>query len=104
QERIKTLLEDIEVDPMRLAQEVAIMADRSDVTEELVRIRSHFDQFRGLTDTDGAVGRKFDFLIQEMHREANTMGSKAGDAFISHKVVDIKCELEKMREQVQNVE
>jgi len=105
QERIKTLLEDIEVDPMRLAQEVAIMADRSDVTEELVRIRSHFDQFRGLTDTDGAIGRKLDFLIQEMHREANTIGSKAGgDAFISHKVVDIKCELEKMREQVQNVE
>jgi uncharacterized protein (TIGR00255 family) len=104
QERIKTLLEDIEIDPMRLAQEVAIMADRSDVTEELVRIRSHVDQFRGLTDTDGAIGRKLDFLIQEMHREANTMGSKAGDALISHKVVDIKCELEKMREQVQNVE
>ena len=104
QERIKALLEDIELDPMRLAQEVAIMADRSDVTEELVRIRSHFDQFRGLTDTDGAIGRKLDFLIQEMHREANTIGSKAGDTFISHKVVDIKCELEKMREQVQNVE
>jgi uncharacterized protein (TIGR00255 family) len=105
QEKIKTLLEDIEADPMRLAQEVAIMADRSDVTEELVRIRSHFDQFRGLTDTDGAIGRKLDFLIQEMHREANTIGSKAGgDTFISHKVVDIKCELEKMREQVQNIE
>ncbi len=104
QERIKTLLVDIEVDPIRLAQEVAIMADRSDVTEELVRIRSHIDQFRRLTGTDVAVGRKLDFLIQEMHREANTIGSKAGDAFISHKVVDIKCELEKMREQVQNIE
>ncbi|MEW5948071.1 MAG: YicC/YloC family endoribonuclease [Thermodesulfobacteriota bacterium] len=104
EERIKALLEDIDVDPMRLAQEVAIMADRSDVTEELVRIRSHFDQFRGLAHTDEAIGRKLDFLIQEMHREANTIGSKAGDAFISHKVVDIKSELEKMREQVQNVE
>lgn len=104
QERIKTLLEDIEVDPIRLAQEIAIMADRSDVTEELVRIGSHIDQFRELMDTDGPVGRRFDFLIQEMHREANTIGSKAGDAFISHKVVDIKFELEKMREQVQNIE
>lgn len=102
--RIKTLLQDIKVDEGRLAQEIAIMADRSDLTEELVRMESHIDQFRELINMDGPAGRRLDFLIQEMHREANTIGSKSGDAFISHKVVDMKYELEKMREQVQNIE
>ncbi len=103
-DRIANLVEDTKVDEARLAQEIAIMADRSDVTEELVRLESHIDQFRRLIDAGKAIGRRLDFLIQEMYREVNTIGSKAGDAFISHKVVDMKYELEKIREQVQNIE
>lgn len=103
-QRIVNLLEEAEVDPMRFNQEVAIIAERSDITEEVVRLKSHVDQFRNLMEAEGPVGRRLDFLIQEMHREANTMGSKAIDASISHTAVDIKSELEKMREQVQNVE
>lgn len=93
-------------DPLRLAQEIALLADRSDVTEELTRLASHMAQFRKLlADARGeALGRKLDFLLQEMGREANTIASKAMDADISHDVVDIKAELEKIREQVQNIE
>ena len=93
-------------DPMRLAQEIAILAERTDVTEELTRLDSHMKQFRTLmTDTNGeAVGRKLDFMIQEMGREVNTIASKAMDAEISMDVVNIKAELEKIREQVQNIE
>lgn len=92
------------IDPDRLAQEVALIADRSDVTEELTRLSSHFAQAKTLLDAKEPVGRKLDFLLQEMHRETNTIGSKSGDARISALVVEMKAELEKMREQVQNVE
>jgi uncharacterized protein (TIGR00255 family) len=91
-------------DPGRLETELALMADRSDVTEELVRLASHFDQFEGLLADNAPVGRRLEFLLQEMSREANTLGSKSQDVKLSHLVVDIKSQLEKIREQVQNVE
>ncbi len=93
-------------DPVRLAQEIAILAERTDVTEELTRLGSHMVQFRALlADQSGeAIGRKLDFLLQEMGRETNTIASKAMDAQISMSVVNIKSELEKIREQVQNIE
>lgn len=102
--RLDQLLEGVEIDPTRLAQEVALMADRCDVTEELVRLASHFDQFDETLLTDEPVGRKLDFLMQEMNREINTIGSKSSDAEITSLVIRIKAEMEKMREQVQNVE
>ncbi|MEW6324626.1 MAG: YicC/YloC family endoribonuclease [Nitrospirota bacterium] len=92
------------VAPERLAQEAALFADRSDVSEELVRLDSHVKQFRAHVKTGGPVGRTLDFLVQEMGREINTIGSKANDAAISSDVVAMKGELEKIREQVQNVE
>ncbi len=103
-ERVAELSGGMEIDPSRLAQEVAFLAERSDITEELVRIKSHLKQFRELLDRPESLGRKMDFLLQEFNREANTIGSKANDAAISHLTVEIKSELEKMREQVQNVE
>ncbi len=95
-----------QLDPSRLAQEIALLAERTDVTEELTRLSSHLSQFRGLlAGTRGeSVGRKLDFLLQEMAREANTISSKAADADIAHHVVEIKAELEKIREQAQNIE
>jgi uncharacterized protein (TIGR00255 family) len=95
------------IDEARLHQEIVIAADRLDVSEELARLRSHIEQFRSViesSDTEDPVGRRLDFLLQEMGREANTVGSKASDAAISHRVVDLRTELEKIREQVQNVE
>jgi uncharacterized protein (TIGR00255 family) len=95
------------VDEARLHQEIVIAADRLDITEELVRLRSHVDQFRtilGEADASQPVGRRLDFLLQEMGREANTVGSKANDAPLAHDVVELKTELERLREQVQNVE
>jgi len=95
------------LDEARLHQEVVIAADRLDVTEELVRLGSHTAQFRDVLDSAAAgtpVGRRLDFLLQELLREANTVGSKAGDAAVAHRVVDLKTELERIREQVQNVE
>ncbi len=95
------------LDEARLHQEIVIAADRLDVTEELVRLRSHVDQFRVIlqqADEGQGVGRRLDFLLQEMGREANTVGSKANDAPIAHNVVELKTELERIREQVQNVE
>jgi uncharacterized protein (TIGR00255 family) len=91
-------------DPGRLETELALMADRSDVTEEIVRLSSHFDQFQALLADSEPVGRRLEFLLQEMSREANTLGSKSQDVRLSHLVVDIKSQLEKIREQVQNVE
>jgi uncharacterized protein (TIGR00255 family) len=93
-------------DPVRVAQEIAILAERTDVTEELTRLGSHLSQFRALLADPSreGVGRKLDFLIQEMGRETNTIASKAMDAEISLDVVHIKAELEKIREQVQNIE
>lgn len=102
--RLDQLLDGAEMDEARLAQEVALMADRCDVTEELVRLSSHFAQFDEALNLDEPVGRKLDFLMQEMNREVNTIGSKSSDAEVTSLVVKIKAEMEKMREQVQNVE
>jgi uncharacterized protein (TIGR00255 family) len=104
--RIETLLENStgEIDPSRLAQEVAHYADRSDIAEELVRLRSHIEKAKGMLDAGGAVGRSLDFLLQEMHREINTIGAKAKVVEIGDLVVDLKSELERVREQVQNIE
>jgi len=104
QNRIQKLAKGVEVDPARLAQEVAILADRSDVSEELIRLDSHLKQFKTLFKDTEPVGKKMDFLLQEMNREVNTIGSKSLDSTISHQVVTIKAELEKLREQVQNIE
>ena len=103
-QNIKNLIEDIEINEDRLFQEVAFMAEKSDVTEELVRMESHLKQFKDFMNQDDAVGRRLDFLLQELNRELNTIGSKASDSFISHYVVEVKAELEKLREQIQNVE
>src|SRR5690606_34508092 len=94
----------VAVDDARLAQEVALLADRTDVTEELVRIRSHLGQLDQLLAADHEVGRKLDFLVQEIGREINTVASKAQSAEIARIVVEVKAELERIREQVQNVE
>ena len=104
-ERISALTREIvELDPGRLAQEAAFLADRSDISEEIVRANSHIRQFRHIMDSEEPGGRKLNFLLQELHREFNTMGSKVGQADTSHRIVDVKSELEKIREQIQNVE
>jgi uncharacterized protein (TIGR00255 family) len=104
EERIARVLSPGEADPQRLAQEVAILADRTDVSEELVRFGSHLAQLDQLCRESGPVGRKLDFVLQELNRETNTIGSKAQNAEIANLVVEAKATLEKMREQVQNVE
>jgi uncharacterized protein (TIGR00255 family) len=101
--RLAKLLED-EVDPQRVAQEVALLADRADVTEELVRLASHLEQARSLIAGKASAGRRLDFLVQELGRELNTIGSKSASAEITALVVEGKAVLEKVREQVQNVE
>lgn len=103
--RIAKLLADgsLASDPNRLETEVAIFADRADVTEEITRLNAHCDHFAAIAGSDDAVGRKLDFLLQEMGREANTIGSKISDASVTHLIVEIKTELERVREQVQNV-
>ncbi|MBE5803405.1 MAG: YicC family protein [Clostridiales bacterium] len=103
QQKLSQMINDA-VEPQRLAQEVAIMADRCAIDEELSRLDSHIGQMRKFFGAKGEIGKKMDFLIQEMNREANTIGSKASDAQIAQYVVDLKSEIEKMREQVQNVE
>ena len=103
-QRIHQLIEASEINEDRLMQEVAFMAERSDVTEELIRVESHLEQFRNYMNQDDVIGRRLDFILQELNREVNTIGSKAADSFISHRVVEIKAELEKLREQIQNVE
>lgn len=103
-ERVKDLMGNFPIDDARLAQEVAIMAERCDITEEIVRFQSHLIQMDSIMRSNEAVGRKIDFLLQEMNREANTIGSKSPDAEISQIVVDIKTELSRLREQVQNIE
>jgi uncharacterized protein (TIGR00255 family) len=103
-DRVKRLLDEVGVDEARIAQEVALLADRADVTEELVRLASHLDQARSLIEGPGAVGRRLDFLVQEIGRELNTIGAKSTTAEIGSAVVDAKATLEKVREQVQNVE
>lgn len=103
-ENVERLCQGVEVDPDRIAQEVAVFAERSDITEELVRLGSHIEQFTTYLEMDDVVGRRLDFLIQEMNREVNTLGSKASNGFVARTVVEMKAELEKLREQVQNVE
>jgi uncharacterized protein (TIGR00255 family) len=98
------LASDLDVDSGRLEQEVALFADRIDVAEELTRLESHTLHFEGLLASSEAVGRRLDFLLQEMAREANTIGSKSQDVGVAHAVVELKAEIERMREQVQNVE
>ena len=92
------------IDENRLDQEVAIYADKSSITEEIVRFNSHITQLKNTVVKDDSVGRKMDFLIQEMNREINTMGSKSSDINITNLVVEVKSELEKIREQIQNIE
>ncbi len=103
-ERMKTVLGDTQVDEARILTEAAIYADKVAVAEETVRLRSHIDQLHSMLDSNEAVGRKLDFLVQEINREANTIGSKAQDVDIARRVIDIKAEVEKIREQIQNIE
>ena len=103
-ERLQKLLGNVQLDEQRLCQEVAILADKTDVTEEIVRLQSHIGQFQSFLTEKEAVGRKLDFLLQEFLREVNTIASKINDAAIAYLTVDLKSELEKMREQIQNIE
>ncbi len=104
-ERISELTEGIvEIDPVRIAQEAAMLADKSDISEEIVRARSHIQQFKSIMEQSEPAGRKLNFLVQEFNREFNTMGAKAGSADVSHNIVSVKSELEKIREQLQNIE
>jgi uncharacterized protein (TIGR00255 family) len=103
-DRLKILAAGIAVDESRMIQEVAIMAEKSDITEEIVRLESHIGQLVDMMTADEAIGRKVDFLLQEMNREANTIASKSNDTEVSRNVIEIKSELAKLREQLQNVE
>jgi len=103
-DRIQKMAKGVEVDPIRLAQEIALMADRSDISEELTRLGSHVKQLKALFKELPPVGKKMEFLLQEMNREVNTVGSKSMDSTIAYQVVSIKAEFEKLREQVQNIE
>ena len=103
-ERMRTVLEDATVDEQRLLTEAAIFADKVAVAEETVRLRSHISQMREFMNAETAIGRKTDFLVQEFNREANTIGSKAQDVEIARRVIAVKAEIEKIREQVQNIE
>lgn len=102
--KLKDVLQSNDIDDQRILTEAAIFADKVAVDEETVRLRSHFDQMKKFLDSGEPVGRKLDFIVQEMNREANTIGSKVNDSALAHKVVDIKGEIEKIREQVQNIE
>lgn len=104
EQKIKELVGDVQIDEQRLLTETAIFADKIAVAEETVRLRSHIKEMFDLFEKGGAIGRKLDFIVQEMNREANTIGSKAGDIAITKTVVDIKAEIEKIREQIQNIE
>jgi uncharacterized protein (TIGR00255 family) len=104
QDRIRELAEGLEIDPVRLSQEVALLAEKSDITEEIVRFESHIGQVEKLLQGSEAIGRKLDFLLQEMGREVNTIGSKSNDIAIAQDVIELKSELAKLREQAQNVE
>ncbi len=103
-QKLKDILSDNNIDEQRILTEAAIFSEKVAVDEETVRLRSHISQFRELLETDEPVGRKLDFLVQEMNRESNTIGSKAQDIAITKIVVDVKSEIEKIREQIQNIE
>lgn len=103
-ERVHEIIGDVSLDEQRIIQEVAVYADKVAVAEETVRLRSHIAQLKTFLESEEPIGRKMDFLVQEINREANTIGSKANDVEIARKVVDIKAEVEKIREQIQNIE
>ncbi len=102
--RINELIGQVQIDPQRILTEAAIFADRIAVAEETVRLRSHIAEMAEMMESNGGIGRKLDFIVQELNREANTIGSKAQDAEIAHLVIEMKGEIEKIREQVQNIE
>lgn len=102
--RVKDFLKEVEVDEARLLNEVAFFSDKCNITEEIVRLKSHIEQFKNAFNLDEPIGRKLDFIIQEMNREINTIGSKSNDLTITNLVVEVKSELEKIREQIQNIE
>ena len=102
--RVKELLQNQELDEARLAQEVVIYADKCSVEEEVTRLNSHISQFNNLLNSNEAIGKKLDFIIQEMNRETNTIGSKANNLEITNDVIEIKTQIENIREQVQNIE
>ena len=104
EKRVKEILKNDVVDENRIAQEAVIYADKTSIEEELTRLNSHIVQFKELVNSDGPVGKKLDFMIQEMNRETNTIGSKAGSGEITKEVIDLKVDLEDIREQVQNIE
>jgi len=106
EERLQKILAefDVTVDPADLIKEIALFADRSDISEEIVRLRSHLEQFEATMESPESSGRKLDFLTQEMVRESNTIGSKANDVEISRNVIEIKAAVERIREMIQNVE
>ena len=103
-QKLKEVLESTDIDTQRILTEAAIFADKIAVDEETVRLRSHVSQLEGLFDSDEAIGRKLDFIVQEMNREVNTIGSKCQDVNITKIVVEMKSEIEKIREQIQNIE
>ncbi|WP_017186429.1 YicC/YloC family endoribonuclease [Alkalibacillus haloalkaliphilus] len=102
--RLKEFVADANVDENRLLQEIAILTDKGDITEEITRLLSHVEQVKSLLQQDGSIGRRLDFLTQELHREANTIGSKSNDVQVSKVTVDLKSVIEKIKEQVQNIE
>ncbi len=104
EERLKQILKGQEIDQARLAQEVVIYADKCSVEEEVTRLNSHISQFHNLINSNEPIGKKLDFIIQEMNRETNTIGSKANDLDITNRVIDLKTQIENIREQVQNIE
>jgi len=103
-ERIMEIVKSVSIDEIRVLQEIAIYMERLDISEEIVRLKGHIENFKSTIKSDDTIGRKLDFIIQEMVRETNTIGSKCNDLYISERVVQIKVDIEKMREQVQNVE
>ena len=103
-DRVKKILEDKQIDESRLYQELAIVAERTDITEELVRLDAHITKFKETIGKKGSIGRECDFILQEMNREAGTISAKSKDASISHHVIDFRSEIEKIREQIQNIE
>ncbi|NOX20724.1 MAG: YicC family protein [Nitrospirae bacterium] len=103
-QKVQALVENIEIDEQRLLQEIAFLADRVDISEEITRIKSHLNQMRSILSEGGPVGRKLDFLLQELNRETNTIGSKSIDYQVSELVINVKTEIEKIREQIQNLQ
>ena len=103
-EKVSTLLQGQSIDEARILQEVAIFADKSNIDEELTRLSSHIEQFRSICESNGEVGKKLDFLVQEFNRESNTVCSKSNDIEVTENALKLKCEIEKIREQIQNIE